>query len=119
SWDLDYTLQFASGTSSNPTEAFDRFQAGQEDILSLVRLDWDRRHVLTNSVTFRPSTALTATLINRFQSGTPYTTVRQFITSYIENNGTRPHNVVSDLRVYFRPPFLRHDVNLTLQVDNI
>src|SRR5690606_10753687 len=84
SWDLDYTLQFASGTSSNPTEAFDRFQAGQEDILSLVRLDWDRRHVLTNSVTFRPSTALTATLINRFQSGTPYTTVRQFITSYIE-----------------------------------
>ncbi len=119
SWDLDYTLQFANGTSSNPTEAFDRFQAGQEDILTLVRLDWDRRHVLTNSVTFTPSSALTATVINRFQTGTPYTTVRDFVTSYIENNGTRPNSFVTDLRVYFRPPFLNHDLNLTVQVDNL
>lgn len=119
SWDLDYTLQFASGTSSNPNEAFDRFQAGQEDILSLVRLDWDRRHVLTNSITFQPGVALAATVINRFQTGTPYTTVRDFVTSYIENNGTRPNSFVTDLRVYFRPPFLNHDLSLSLQVDNV
>ena len=119
SWDLDYTLQFAKGTSSNPTEAFDRFQAGQEDILTLVRLDWDRRHVLTNSITFSPSTALQATIINRYQTGTPYTTVRNFVTSYIENNGTRPNNFSSDFRLYFRPPFLKHDFNLVLQVENV
>ena len=119
SWDIDYTLQFAKGTSSNPTEAFDRFQAGQEDILTLVRLDWDRRHVLTNSITYSPSTALQATIINRYQTGTPYTTVRNFVTSYIENNGTRPNNFSSDFRLYFRPPFLKHDFNLVLQVENV
>ncbi len=45
--------------------------------------------------------------------------MRRFVTSYIENNGTRPNSFVTDLRVYFRPPFLDHDVNLTLQVDNL
>src|SRR5690606_19616539 len=45
SWDLDYTLQYASGTSSDPDEAFQRWQRQEDPILSLVRLDWDRRHV--------------------------------------------------------------------------
>src|SRR5690606_37849321 len=29
SWSVDYTLQFASGTASDPGQAFDRFQSGQ------------------------------------------------------------------------------------------
>ena len=55
SWTVDYTLQFAEGTSSSPGEAFGRQQAGLDEILSLVRLDWDRRHVLNNTITVRPS----------------------------------------------------------------
>lgn len=118
SWDLDYTLQFANGTASNPTEAFDRFQSGQEDILTLVRLDWDRRHVLTNSITYAPSAALSLTLINRYQTGAPYTTIRNFITSYIKNNGNRPASFTSDLRFFYRPQFLK-GLSALLQVDNV
>lgn len=117
-WDVDYTLQFASGTASNPTEAFDRFNSGQEDILTLVRLDWDRRHVLTNSVTYAPGKGLSVTLINRYQTGAPYTTIRNFITSYVKNNGDRPGGFSSDLRAFWRPSFT-DGLSATLQVDNI
>ncbi|HUF10277.1 MAG TPA: TonB-dependent receptor, partial [Rhodothermales bacterium] len=119
SWNVDYTLQFADGTSSDPNEAFDRFQAGQEEILTLVRLDWDRRHVLNNSITYAPWQWLSMTMVNRYQSGTPYTTERNFIVSYIENNGDRPSNYMADLRLGLTPPFLADNLSFTLQIDNL
>jgi outer membrane receptor protein involved in Fe transport len=67
SWTLDYTLQFAEGTSSDPGEAFGRQQSGLEEILSLVRLNWDRRHVLNNTVTIEPVNGLSFTLVNRLR----------------------------------------------------
>jgi outer membrane receptor protein involved in Fe transport len=118
SWDLDYTLQFADGTSSNPNEAFGRFESGQEEILSLTRLDWDRRHVLTNSITVSPAQALSVTLINRYQTGSPYTSERQFTVSYIKNNLDRPSSFTSDLRFYWRPPLV-NNLSVTAQVDNL
>ena len=119
SWDIDYTLQFAEGTASNPNEAFVRFASGLEDVLGLVRLNWDRRHVLTNSITFDPGNGFSTTVINRFQTGTPYTTVRDFIRSYIDNNGTKPTSFTSDLRLYYRPAFLKGGPQLFLQIDNL
>src|SRR5690606_18623553 len=118
SWDIDYTLQFASGTASNPNEAFQRFQNNQEEIKTLVRLDWDRRHVLTNSITLTPSEGLRVSLINRFQTGSPYTSERRFIISYIENNENRPTTFNTDLRVSYRTPLLQR-LGATLQVNNL
>ncbi len=119
SWTLDYTLQFAEGTSSSPGEAFGRQQAGLEDILSLVRLDWDRRHVLNNTITLTPSRYLNITFINRLQSGTPYTTVRNFIRSIEKNNADKPMLIDTDVRIFFAPPFLGPDVELFLQAQNL
>ncbi len=119
SWDIDYTLQFAEGTSSNPDQAFQRYQAAQGDILTLVRLNWDRRHVLTNSITIDPARSLSLNFINRFMTGTPYTTIRSFTESYIENNGTRPSGFLSDARLFFRPPILKGGLSLLMQVENI
>lgn len=118
-WDLDYTLQFAGGTSSDPDEAFQRYQSGEEAILSLVRLDWDRRHVLNASITVHPGKALSLTLFGRYQTGTPYTTIRRFIRSYIKNNADRPSGFITDLRLYLRPPVLDERLRLILQVDNL
>ena len=75
--------------------------------------------MLNNSITFIPWDWLTATMINRFQTGTPYTTERKFIVSYIKNNADRPNGFLTDLRVLARPPGLSHNVNLTLQVENV
>jgi len=119
SWTLDYTLQFAEGTSSSPGEAFGREQAGLEPILSLVRLDWDRRHVLNNTLTLTPLAGLTVTFINRLRSGTPYTTVREFIRSIRKNNATKPVLFDSDVRIYYRPPLFSFDLQLFLQVQNL
>ena len=119
SWTLDYTLQFAEGTSSSPGEAFGREQAGLEPILSLVRLDWDRRHVLNNTLTLTPIDGLTVTFINRLRAGTPYTTVREFIRSIKKNNATKPVLFDSDVRIYYRPPFVKFDMQLFVQVQNL
>ena len=119
SWTLDYTLQFAEGTSSSPGEAFGRQQAGLDEVLSLVRLDWDRRHVLNNTITIVPVDGLSITLINRLRSGTPYTTVRDFIRSIKKNNATKPALFGTDMRAYYRPPFVKFNLQLFLQVQNL
>ncbi|MEM7284235.1 MAG: TonB-dependent receptor, partial [Pseudomonadota bacterium] len=119
SWDLDYTLQFAEGTASDPGEAFLRFSSGLDEVLGLVRLNWDRRHVLTNSITVAPENGLAVTFINRFQTGTPYTTIRNFIRSYIDNNGVKPTSFTTDMRLFYRPKFLKFSPELFLQVDNL
>ncbi len=119
SWTMDYTLQFAEGTSSSPGEAFGRQQAGLDEILSLVRLDWDRRHVLNNTITVTPVDGLSITVINRLRSGTPYTTVREFIRSIKKNNATKPTLFGTDIRAYYRPPFIKFNLQLFLQVQNL
>jgi len=119
SWTLDYTLQFAEGTSSSPGEAFGRQQAGLDEILSLVRLDWDRRHVLNNTITLEPLSGLSITFINRLQSGTPYTTVREFVRSVKKNNASKPLIFGTDVRIYYRIPKIQPNIQIFLQAQNL
>jgi len=116
---LDYTLQFAQGTASSPGEAFARQQDGLPPILTLVRLNWDRRHVLNGTLTYAPSATTSVTAVGRFQSGTPYTTVRNFVRSPVTNNADRPLTFVADLRAFYKPPFVPLDASLFLQVQNL
>ena len=116
---LDYTLQFAQGTSSDPGQAFGRQQAGLDQILSLVRLNWDRRHVLNGTLTYALSQSSSLTTVTRLQSGTPYTTVRGDVTSPIVNNSDRPLIFLTDVRAYYKPPFLPVDASLFLQIENL
>ncbi len=119
SWNVDYTLQFAEGTASDPEEAFQRFQSNLDDIKVLERLNWDRRHVLNNRITLAPSTGLSVTMINRWRTGLPYTTVRDFVTSYQSNNDDQPSAFTSDLRLYYSPPFIPDNFQLTALVVNL
>jgi len=116
---LDYSLQFAQGTASDPGEAFGRQQAGLPETLSLIRLNWDRRHILNGTLTYAPGPATSLTVVNRLQTGTPYTTVRNFVRSPVTNNGDRPLTVVTDLRAFYKPAFLSTDASLFLQVTNL
>lgn len=118
SWTFDYTLQFASGSASNPDEAFQRAQTGQGQIFRAQPLNWDRRHVLNNSLTLSDLKGFTISLINRFRTGTPYTTSRFDLVSFNQNNANKPSYFVSDLRVFYQP-FKKSNVQLFLQVENI
>lgn len=117
-WTLDYTLQFVTGSASNPTEAFNRFQSGLEQIIRLQRVDWDRRHVLNTTFTLNTKFGLTLSNINNIRTGTPYTTVRNQSDSFIKNNEDKPLWVNSDFRAYYKPPAIKQNVQLFLQIDN-
>jgi outer membrane receptor protein involved in Fe transport len=119
SWTIDYTLQFASGSASNPNETFNRAQSGQAPVIKINRLDWDRRNVLNNTLTWTSNFGLTFSSINSLQTGTPYTSVRDFIQSNVPNNADKPIWFNSDVRVYYKPPALSLDLQLFLQVDNV
>ena len=119
SWTIDYTLQFAKGSASNPTDAFNRFQAGLEPTIKLRRLDWDRRNVLNNTLTYRTNIGLTISAISSLQTGTPYTTLRRDRTSFIDNNEDKPVWFNTDMRLYYKPVKLSQDVQFFLQIDNV
>lgn len=119
SWTLDYTLQFASGSASDPGERFNRFVNNAEDIIFINRLNWDRRNVLNNSITWVSKFGLTLSAINSLQSGSPYTSERDDITSLIPNNLDTPTWFNSDVRAYYKPPAISHNVEFFVQVDNL
>lgn len=119
SWTIDYTLQFASGSASNPAERFNRFVTNSEEIVSINRLNWDRRNVLNNSFTWNSDFGLTLSAINSLQSGNPYTSERNNITSLTPNNEDTPTWFNSDLRAYYKPPQLVHNIEFFVQVDNV
>jgi outer membrane receptor protein involved in Fe transport len=119
SWTIDYTLQFASGSASNPAERFNRFVTNSEEIISINRLNWDRRNVLNNSVTWNSNFGLTLSAINSLQSGSPYTSERNNITSLTPNNEDTPTWFNSDLRAYYKPPRLKPDIEYILKVNDV
>ena len=118
-WTIDYTLQFASGSASNPAERFNRFVTNAEDIISINRLNWDRRNVLNNSITWNSKFGLTLSAINSLQSGNPYTSERNNITSLTPNNEDTPTWFNTDIRAYYKPPMLVADIEFFAQVDNL
>jgi len=119
SWTVDYTLQYASGSASNPAERFNRFVNNADEIIAINRLDWDKRNVLNNSITWNSKFGLTLSAINSLQAGSPYTTERENITSLIPNNEDKPTQFNSDIRAYYKPPVLKQDIEFFLQVDNV
>ena len=89
-WTIDYTLQFASGSGSDPRERFNRFVNGVESSITISRLNWDKRHVFNNSLTWNSKLGLSVSVINTLQSGNPYTSYRNLVRSLKLNNEDAP-----------------------------
>lgn len=119
SWTLDYTLQFANGSASSPQDNFQRAVEQKDPIVRLNRLNWDRRNVLNNTITWNTKFGLTVSAINSLQTGTPYTSVRNEVVSINPNNQDKPIWFNSDARVYYKPPAISQDLQLFLQIDNV
>lgn len=50
---MSYTLQFANGTGSNSTAAFNLISTGQPNLRVLLPYDFDQRHAITGTVDYR------------------------------------------------------------------
>ncbi|MEX2602807.1 MAG: TonB-dependent receptor [Gracilimonas sp.] len=116
-WNLDYTLQFADGSAFISGSSQLRREAGLDDITVLSRLAWDRRHVLNSVLSYSPSNKLNITMVNRLNTGRPYTSQRSRITSYIPNNVDRPTTFLSDIRAYYTLPWEKAE--LIFQIENL
>jgi hypothetical protein len=116
-WNLDYTLQFADGSAFISGNSQLRREAGLDDITVLSRLAWDRRHVLNSVFTYAPSNKFNLTLVNRLNTGRPYTSERSGVISYIPNNVDRPTTFLSDIRAYYTLPWEK--AQLILQIENL
>ncbi|WP_185957320.1 TonB-dependent receptor [Gracilimonas mengyeensis] len=116
-WNVDYTLQFADGSAFISGNSQLRREAGLDDITVLSRLGWDRRHVLNSVLTYVPNNKINITLVNRLNTGRPYTSERSGVRSYIPNNVNRPTTFLSDLRAYYTLPW--QQAQLILQIENI
>ena len=70
---LDYTLQFASGNSSDPQETANRAEAGEDPRPRVIPFDWDQRQTLNATAIYTKPQNFTISTILRFGSGQPYT----------------------------------------------
>ena len=73
SFDINYSLQFASGNASDPRSRVLDELAGEETEKQLVPLDWDRRHQLNASTSFLTKSNWVLTILGEYGSGFPYT----------------------------------------------
>jgi hypothetical protein len=119
SWSIDYSLLFVEGNASAANDAVMRFLSGLDDVKSMERLEWDRRHVLHNAITFRPSPELTITFLNRLQSPLPYRFAVTNRPEYVVGSDDAPVQLHADVRVWYDVPLLNDGLRVFLQVDNL
>ncbi len=107
---LDYTLQVATGNSSDPRETANRAAAAGGDPSKAaaprqVPFNWDQRHTFNAFVIYQPK-GYSFTGIVRFATGQPFTPVRGtgFGAQLEDNSGRKPGAVTVDLRAerFFR-----------------
>ena len=107
SFDLNYTYQFAEGTSSTPEEDFYAQRDNREPTLYLLPLDWDQRHLL-NANLYVGGSNYGGSLIARYGTGLPYTpSVTQFTadrglsSGFRKNSARKPDQFTLDLKLHY------------------
>ncbi len=98
---LDYTLQFAYGNSSNARETADRAKAGKDSRPRDIPFNWDQRHTLNLQAIYYDPDNLSISTIVRFGSGQPFTPQigpASFTADLQTNEGRKSSYVLVDLR---------------------
>ncbi|MGQ9561489.1 MAG: TonB-dependent receptor [Candidatus Oleimicrobiaceae bacterium] len=97
---LDYTMQIAKGTNSDPEQARNALSGGALPEVQLTPLDWDQRHTLNATLSYA-GRGYGASLIGQLGSGLPYTPRSTAdISTLLTNSQRKPGNLNIDLRAY-------------------
>jgi outer membrane receptor protein involved in Fe transport len=130
---LNYSYSIASGNASFPTDAAYNAYYGLEEIKQEYPLDFDRRHIISTSLTFTYPERQTASFWERaffsnlnlnfiiqYASGFPYTPVTDDPTLFIEPNSARmPWTGTVDMRAEKRWPLLGTQLGLFFEASNL
>ncbi len=97
---LDYTLQIASGNSSDPKETFNRSAAGEDPLPRQVPFNWDQRHTLNATATWYERDNFAITGIAKLGSGQPFTpAISSVFGSELQpNSGRKDAFLIVDVR---------------------
>jgi len=97
---MDYTLQTAQGSNSNPEQARNALEGGALPEVQLTSLDWDQKHTINATVSYA-SKSWGGSVIAQWGSGLPYSPRRsEDISSLLTNSQRKPGNYNVDLRAY-------------------
>jgi outer membrane receptor protein involved in Fe transport len=96
---LDYTLQIAKGSNSDPEQARNALAGGTLPEVQLVPLDWDQRQTVNASLSYA-SGGWAGSLIAQWGTGLPYTPRSTGdITALLTNSQTKPGTFNVDFKV--------------------
>jgi hypothetical protein len=97
---LDYTLQSAEGSNSDPEAARNALSGGSLPEVHLTPLDWDQKHTVNASFTYGGK-SWGASMIVQWGSGLPFTPRRsEDISALLTNSQRKPGTFNADLRAY-------------------
>jgi outer membrane receptor protein involved in Fe transport len=116
---LDYTLQQAKGSNSDPEAARNAVAGGSLPEVQLTPLDWDQKHTINATVTYS-TPSYGGSLIARWGSGLPYTPRRsEDITTLLTNSQRKPSSYSIDLRAYKKITLGARTLTLFMRVFNL
>ncbi|MBN2008876.1 TonB-dependent receptor [candidate division KSB1 bacterium] len=116
---MDYTLQQAKGTNSDPLASQKALKAGKLPEVQLTSLDWDQRHTVNASVSYS-ARSWGCSLIGQYGSGLPYTPrAVQDISTLLTNSEWKPSSFNVDLRAYKDIPTAVGNINLFVRIFNL
>jgi len=116
---VDYTLQIARGTASDPEAYRNAISGGSEPEIQLNPLDWDQRHTINATVGYNTK-VYGINFIGRYGSGLPYTPrLTEDITSLLTNAGVKPATFSIDTRGYYRTKFAGLSGEIYLRILNL
>lgn len=116
---LDYTLQEAKGTNSDPEQARNALNGGALPEIQLSSLNWDQKHTVNGSFSYAAK-SWGLSMIGQWGSGLPYTPRNsQDITSLLTNSQRKKAAYNIDLRAYRDFRFGRGMVTVFTRVFNL
>ncbi len=116
---IDYTLQVAKGSNSDPEQARNAISGGALPEVQLTPLDWDQKHTVNATASYATQT-WGASLIGQWGSGLPYTPRRsEDISTLLTNSQRKPVYYNVDLRAYKDLTFGPGTFTLFLRVFNL
>ncbi len=122
SYSLDYTFQVGQGAFTDPLKLAADTRTGRNAEQEFVPLDFDRIHVINGTLTLAKPGKWAGSLINRFQTGTPFTPSVPSSVQDIQfdvNSAERPENWTIDMKLekFFKVNNL--GFSIFMQVDNL
>ena len=119
SLNLNYTLQQAKGTASDPSQAWSYSQGGNLAETFMIPLDWDQSHTISAILSYTKNN-YGFSFIGKLGSGLPYTPASSVnVSTLIQNSEKKPVTSSVDLSSFFNLPLGSYDAQLYFNISNL